>query len=138
MKIAHAKDVPQSVKEACFKVWDGQIPKNITDIAYTYGDTCYTPVMLTEDLIRHESKHTEQQSREGMTPDLWWTKYGEDKEFRYQQELEAYKVQKTYIEARYGKREAFNAAKKFAYDMSSPMYGNMVSYQKALFDLTCK
>jgi hypothetical protein len=42
-------------------------------------------------LLAHEIMHTEQQLDKGVLP--WWFKYFTSKQFRKQQEIEAYKVQ---------------------------------------------
>lgn len=127
-------DMPQSVKGALVAIWK-EIPKNISDICYTYGEICYSPRELTRDLLVHESVHTEQQ---GSNLDAWWKRYGTDVEFRYSQELEAYRAQYKYILAVKGKGQAFICAKRFAGDMSAPMYGNMCTFNKALQDILRK
>lgn len=128
--------MPKSVTKALSQVWATKgIPKNIETICYTYGDTCYSPYPLSKDLIVHESTHTEQQKRSGMTPDIWWNLYGSDPKFRYEQEMEAYRAQYKYLVATIGKRKAFNGAKIFASQMSAPMYGGMATFNQALQDL---
>lgn len=134
LAILNHSDMPQSVKDALVKIWK-KIPDNISSICYTYGELCYSPIELTRDLIVHESVHTEQQ---GDNPDAWWSRYGEDKEFRYSQELEAYRAQYKYILSNSSRAVAFDHAKRFAKDMSSPMYGDMCTYNKALQDILRK
>ena len=139
-------EMPKSVTKACSKVWAENItakhrdvldfiPKNISSICYTYGPICYSPVSLSRDLVVHESTHTAQQ---GDNPDSWWDKYGDDPAFRYSQELEAYRAQYKYILANSNKSVAFNHAKRFATDMSSPMYGKMCTFNQALQDILLK
>ena len=135
MKLENPSTLPQSVKDALFKVWKGTFPKNLDDICYTYGDACYTNNPLSRDLVKHEEVHSKQQAREGMTPDLWWQNYGDSEEFRYEQEVEAYNVQYNYLKASVGERKAFSAVKIMAKDLSSEMYGLSVSYEKALHDI---
>lgn len=143
-------NMPKSVTQACAKVWSENyvssakqkitttsdfIPPNIKDICYTYGPICFSPRELTRDLIAHESVHVTQQ---GTNPDEWWNKYGEDPVFRYSQELEAYRAQYKYILANSTKQVAFAHAKRFAGDMSSPMYGMMCTFNQALQDILRK
>lgn len=143
-------NMPKSVTRACSKVWSENyiksgkayitsasdfIPPNISDICYTYGPICFSPRELTRDLVVHESVHTEQQ---GDNPDAWWDRYGDDPEFRYAQELEAYRAQYKYILGVTNRQTAFNCAKRFASDMSAPMYGKMCTYNQALQDILRK
>lgn len=144
--ITTPSQMPKSVTKACSKVWSENvkkgavsvsdfIPKNISDICYTYGAICFSPRELTRDLVVHESVHVTQQ---GDKPDEWWDKYGDDAQFRYSQELEAYRSQYKYILANSNKATAFNHAKRFASDMSSPMYGKMCTFNQALQDILLK
>lgn len=132
MKTAIPMKMPKSVVEACAKIWEGTLPSNMASICYTYGETCYTPRPLTKDLERHELTHTKQQ---GSDPDWWWIHFGNDPKFRYEQELEAYRVQYQYYKAVHGKVKAFEFAKYLANDMASPMYGNMCTEHQALQDI---
>lgn len=125
-------EMPKSVTSALAKIWTKGIPSNIRDICYTYGDICYTPTNLSKDLEVHEEVHSRQQ---GDNPDAWWFKYGNDPEFRYAQELEAYRAQYAYLR-KVNKRKAFKIATYLARDLSSPMYGGICSYQKALLEIT--
>jgi len=63
---------------------------------YCYGNKIYNPSgkELTPDLEYHESIHSKQQ---GNNPDLWYNKYLTDKDFRLEQELEAYGEQYLFI-----------------------------------------
>lgn len=126
------KDLPESVKQKLLKMWGGVEPENFDTICFTYGDTCFTDTPLTKDLIKHESTHTRQQ---GNNPDEWWDKYIESKEFRYIQELEAYRNQYNYLKTIKGKIKSFNYAVFFAKAMSKPMYGDMCTFNKALQDI---
>jgi len=134
LTIQNPLDMPACIKKALGKIWKA-LPDNMSDICYTYGFICYSPRELSRDLIVHESVHARQQ---GSNPDEWWQKYGEDIPFRYSQELEAYKAQYKYICAQLGDRKAFFYAKRFASDMSAPMYGDMCNYQQALYDILRK
>lgn len=137
MVMPPTEDMPKSVKTAISKIWK-KIPSNVSDICYTYGAVCFSPRQLTKDLIVHESVHTEQQSRDKLSPDLWWERYGDDSKFRYEQELEAYRAQYKYILAQTNKSTAFNHAKRFAGDMSATMYGDMCTFNQALQDILRK
>ncbi len=132
MKTAIPINMPKSVVTALAKIWKGVLPENMATICYTYGDVCYTPQPLSKDLEKHEAVHTKQQ---GNDPDAWWDKYGEHAEFRYSQELEAYRVQYRYFKAVNGKIKAYNFAKWLANQMASEMYGGMCTAHGALSDI---
>jgi len=134
MKTALPMNMPQSVKDALARIWT-KLPPNMREICYTYGDICFTPRDLPLDVEKHEEVHQRQQ---GDKPDEWWSLYGRSPQFRYEQELEAYRVQYQFFLARNGKRKAFEFAKRLARDMSAEMYGGMCSYERALFDLIKK
>lgn len=104
---------------------------------FTYGDTIYNPWggNLSKDLIAHESIHEKQQ---GDDPDGWWEKYMSDVQFRLSQEVEAYQKQfRSYCGgiSNVGKMRKMMLEEKFlqriAGDLSSPLYGSIVTLTEA-------
>lgn len=98
-------------------------------VCIVYGDTCYSKNSLSDDLKVHEETHVRQQTIWG--PEEWWRKYLIDKQFRLEQEVEAYKNQIEYIKAnspREYKRFKLNQIPK---ELSSGLYGNMCTYLEA-------
>lgn len=133
MKIAPITSVPLAVQKAIDQIWNNKKPSNHDNICYTYGDTCYTnSSTMSRDLERHEMTHTKQQ---GENPDAWWERCATDPIFRYEQELEAYRVQYKYVYASKGKIVGFEYAQFFARSMSSYMYGDMCTFERALGDI---
>lgn len=135
MKTAIPMRMPKSVVKALATIWKGALPANMSSICYTYGDTLYTPnpnKEVDKHLLKHEMTHTRQQ---GKDPDAWWDMYGKSPMFRYEQELEAYRVQYQSFKAEKGKIQAFEHAKHLANDMASPMYGGMCTVYQALQDI---
>lgn len=67
---------------------------------FCWGDTIYNPsgVEIPEDIQYHEQVHTKQQ---GKDIEGWWTKWIQDKDFRYKEELEAYIAQYSLIKKHY-------------------------------------
>lgn len=99
-------------------------------IVITIGETAHTKSgNLSPDMIVHESTHVHQQINYKGGPDAWWKKYFRDKEFRLDQELEAYKAQ-----AEYFRKNSPNVKKKFEYIWNSmaTCYGGMVTYEEAM------
>jgi len=122
-----SKEYPPNIK----KIRDA-FPIDVNTV-FTYGDTLYAPLVtfrIPPDLIEHETVHKIQQ---GDDPELWWDRYIFDPEYRYVQELQAYRSQyKFYC----GKVKDRNARTRFlvrlAHDFSSPLYGNIVKFFDAV------
>ena len=99
---------------------------------FTFGDVIYNPSgnPIDQPLLMHEGTHS---LRQGNDPSGWWQKYIKDDKFRLGEELLAYRVQygeaKKYIKDR-------NALAKYLFrlagDLSSAMYGNVVTRSEAL------
>jgi len=113
-----------AVKEKWGVVWE-------STVIFTYGDIISTSSgSMTEDLIAHEQTHVRQQK--AMGADLWWKRYLEDDEFRYSQELEAYRNQYQWLVKNIKDRnEVFKYLEHYARSLSGAMYGNMVQYSVA-------
>ena len=102
---------------------------------FTYGDTIYNPdgINIPDHIMVHEQVHQEQQTREGMTPELWWGKFLRDKDFRIDQESEAYAVQYAYVCDNVKDR---NQRYKFLYQtaksLSGPLYDHCIGQMEAI------
>ncbi len=95
-------------------------------IAIAYGDTIYSKNPVIDDVAAHEAIHIEQQKKIGK--DIWWSKYCADKQFRLEQEIEAYQAQVKWIKDNIKDRNhRFARITKLQLDLSGPMYGNMVT-----------
>jgi len=70
----------------------------------TYGDTIYNPynVHIDPALEFHEQTHAQ---RQGFTPQHWWANYLISPEFRFQEELIAYRAQYQYAKAHYNRKD---------------------------------
>ncbi|HEC32912.1 MAG TPA: hypothetical protein ENI63_01470 [Candidatus Kaiserbacteria bacterium] len=99
-------------------------------IIFTYGDTLYNPDRgkIDEALMKHEETHTRQQ---GDDIDGWWEKYFVDVDFRMKQELEAYQNQYKYAVENYSRNMRRVLLKVISKDLSSAMYGNIISEEEA-------
>ncbi len=103
------------------------------DAVFTYGSTLYCPHLkdmsrIQDHLLVHEEVHVKQQTN----PEEWWDRYLKDPAFRLEQELEAYATQYAFVDKKnilYKWKKHFLG--KLAMDLSSPMYGNILSYGEA-------
>lgn len=98
---------------------------------FTYGKTMYIqdnpPENITEELIAHEETHSRQQKN----PREWWERYLVDTKFRLEQEIEAYHNQYVHFKDRHKWNKVDVLLNEIARDLSSPMYGGIISYDDA-------
>ena len=119
---------PDWIWDACRK----QFGDVVHQAVFTYGEALFNPgkADIPTHLMKHEETHTRQQL--AMGADDWWKKYLADPEFRLDQEAEAYGNQYKYI---YGnKKNGWARAEwltKLAHDLSSELYGRMISMEEA-------
>lgn len=107
-----------------------KLPDKLENVAFAYGDAIYSLGDPSEDLIRHEAVHLEQQKRIG-GPEIWWKKYMEDKKFRLEQEIPAYRAQLHSWRLANDKKWHKYCLEQMATHLSSEIYGNMVDYKTA-------
>lgn len=100
-------------------------------IVFTYGDTLYNPSnsIIEDHLETHEAVHMKQQ--EEMGADEWWTEYLKNPKFRLEEELEAYRAQYQMVYKTYGRQDATFVLKQISDDLSSAMYGNILTRKQA-------
>jgi hypothetical protein len=100
-------------------------------IVFTYGQTLHNPDMgeINDALMCHEETHAKQQ---GDDPEAWWEHYLADRDWRAQQEIQAYRRQFKFIRKIDHDRERRHLwLNKFAQDLSGPMYGSPISFHDA-------
>lgn len=98
---------------------------------FCYGDTIYNPFKreITPDLDKHEEVHSKQQ---GLYPDQWWGQYLNDRDFRLQQEIEAYGTQYAFVKSFVKNTKLLEWLKENMADaLSGELYGNLLSYGEA-------
>lgn len=61
----------------------------------------------------------------------WWRKYLDDKKFRLEQEIEAYRNQVQWIKANSSREYKRFIVNQTAKDLSSGLYGNLCTYLEA-------
>lgn len=120
-----------------------EYPPNIEDIkkvfpiinehkpVFAYGDTIYNPykIKVTPDLEHHELTHSRQQ---GQFPEVWWYQYLSNKEFRLEQELEAFCEQYKFAKDNGVKGKVLDwAREQMSMQLCSELYGNLISYGEA-------
>ena len=103
------------------------------DTIFVYKDTIYTDKKEEEfyyDVVHHEIRHLHQQKEHGA--DNWINRYINEPEFRLEQEVDAYRYQlKKVLKTTNDKGEYLNILTECITNLSSPLYGNIISYAEA-------
>lgn len=83
---------------------------------------------IPADIQYHEDIHIQ---RQGDSPLLWWHKWLTDKDFRLEEELEAYARQAQWVKKNLGSKAAKEGLDEFAENLSSSMYKLNINFHKA-------
>lgn len=94
---------------------------------FAYDRNIYADDYLPDHLVVHEKVHLRQQKEIGL--DLWVDQFLSDPQFRLKQEIEAYKAQLSSIKDRNSRQKIRVQSAKA---LSSPMYGNIITFNWAL------
>lgn len=97
---------------------------------FAYDHVIYCNRDISPDLIVHEKRHFEQQDTIGL--ERWVYGYLNNDEFRLEMELDAYKTQIKSIKDRNHK---FRVLQESARNLSSDLYGNLLTYEEAISKL---
>lgn len=103
------------------------------DLIIAYGDKIFCPEKgLSQDLIVHELVHCERQQFNEQSAERWWQKYMEDKDFRLNEEVLAYRQQYKFCEKVYKDRNA-RARILFALtgELAGERYGKLCARSEA-------
>ncbi len=145
-KFKAIKELPETLMALILQMWEkelGYVPKGVDNMVITYFDTIYTNRQIPEDIYIHEMVHFVRQGN-GKDESLarqFCIQYLENKEFRYKEELLAYREQYKYVAGLTGDRKLnrqklFEYAKYLARELSSEKYGDLCSFHQALGAIT--
>ena len=124
---------PEKIYSKAKRLWGADWYKGVV---FTYGDVVYCKRRISDDVLVHETVHTKQQEKIGK--DKRWDLYFEDDNFRLVNEVEAYRTQWDYIQRNEKDRNyKYIRLSEIARDLSSELYGNLVSFGEA-YDLITK
>ena len=100
-------------------------------VIVTYKDTVYCKAgQISSDLVVHEQTHIDQQKAYG-DADEWFNKYLNDKSFRLEVELEAYRNQARFITLNLKNRDKRLKMFMHIWRSMATYYGDMISYEEA-------
>lgn len=111
-----------------FPITDGTI--------FVFKDKIYSNNEMPYDIVFHEIRHLQQQQQYGA--DKWIKQYLEDKNFRLSVELDAYKHQLKKVKEIADEKEYLHILVECAQNISSPLYGDVISYAGAIKKLKVK
>lgn len=107
-------------------------------VIFTYGQVIHNPSKgaITDALKAHERVHSRQQITFDGGPAAWWTKYLEDPQWRYGQELAAHQAEYKWHADRWLRDNTkpnalIRTRRHIAVRLSSKLYGNVVSFDEA-------
>lgn len=100
------------------------------NLCIAYADTIWHSKPLDPSVIVHESVHLMRQNGKS---DEWFEKYIKDPKFRFGEEILAYREQYKFIKDTHKDRNIVaRLLYKLASDLSSPMYGSIVTQAEAM------
>ncbi|MBU0598792.1 hypothetical protein KKF61_07470 [Patescibacteria group bacterium] len=102
------------------------------DTIFVFYDTIYTNKDLTDyyDVLAHELKHLQRQGKIGAAK--WIKQYIENSKFRLEEELIAYRHQLKVVKQTGDRQELSHIYIECCQNISSDLYGNMITYPEAL------
>lgn len=96
-----------------------------------YGDTLHSNFEIPPEKYVHELVHAKRQDIMGI--DNWWFEYLNNKEFRLNEELLAYREEYQFISRNISNREVvFSYLYDMAQALSSHVYGNLIEFYEAM------
>jgi hypothetical protein len=101
-------------------------------VVFAWGDTIYNPSgsVLRPEIRAHEAIHGE---RQGGAINIWWDVYLKDEEFRFKEELVAHKAEyQLYCKRHQNRVKRERYLQHVAEKLAAPLYGSLISPQKAL------
>ncbi len=102
-------------------------------VIVAWGSDCYTNSFISPDKVIHESVHHKQQHYSKIYGIYWWIKYLLLKDFRFSQEVEAYRKEYQWVNSqKFSRQIKFEALMEMSKHLSSEFYGNMVKQEVAL------
>lgn len=101
------------------------------EVIVTWGDSIYAKRAISQDLIAHESVHIMQQRMSKLYGLIWWARYITSSSFRLSQEISAHQKQYEAACKFLGRGQRARAKILLAQAISSPVYKDIISYEKA-------
>jgi len=128
---------PKNIYEKARKLFGDDIVNFDKGTTFTVGNVIYCKIQPPQDLLTHELVHVKQQTEMGYK--YWWRLYFKDVNFRYGQELEAYRKQYNWVKLNIKDKNLQNKYLMFfARSLSGKLYGNLKTFQEAYKEISDK
>lgn len=113
--------------------------KGVPGIIYAYGDRIYAPDAkgpLSPWIMAHEEIHgAQQRTQEGWDVPKWWDRYTESPTFRLEQEIPAHRAEWAAFAKNFSGYVANYYLDQIAARLSGPLYGNLISKDRAIEEI---
>jgi len=105
-------------------------------VLYAWGDIIYNPsgIIIPPWVERHEEVHGDRQRDEGMSIERWWDEYVNYNDFRLKEEILAHRVEWQKFSGPYRDHYLGYMGER----LSGPLYGNLITYEEAIKEITSK
>lgn len=116
------------VWEAACALW----PIADKKVIFCWGDIIYNPngAVVGPSLVAHEKVHRD---RQGDRVEAWWERYLTDARFRLDEEIPAHQAEYDWFKKSLKNRDQIALELLYiAEKLASPIYGNLVSVQRAV------
>ena len=103
------------------------------DIVFSFGPQLYNPYgcHISDAILAHEAVHGGRQGA-GVEQILnWWTRYMEDRLFRFVEETHAHRAEYRWLAAHAPRRDRRRALKEVSLKLAAPLYGSLVTPAQA-------
>lgn len=102
-----------------------------TSVIVSMGDRIYTLAPLRQDLLVHEREHLAAQKKSFLFAHLWWMAYMAMPNFRFNEELGAYRAQWKWVDANVRGADRSKLLTEMANNLAGPYYGGLTTFEDA-------
>lgn len=108
--------------------WRWGTPRSVI---VSMGDRIYTLAPLREDLLVHEREHLAAQKYSFFFAHLWWMAYLLLPNFRFNEELDAYRAQWKWVDKNVRGSDRSKLLAEMAMNLAGPYYGRLTTFEEA-------
>ena len=114
-----------------------RLPVRGKPVIFAYGETIYDPTGRTmgPELVAHERVHCRRQLEYPGGVEPWWVRYLADVAFRLSEEIPAHRAEYHELARHVNSRVRTRYLETVAAKLSAPLYGNLITVQRAIEEL---
>lgn len=104
-------------------------------VIFAYGKNLFNPsgIEISPSLMEHEKLHGERQRMIGV--ELWWKRYLEEPQFRYEEELLAHRAEYRKASEGVNRQQRRHHLHHIAKRLASPLYGKIKTFEQCKKDI---